>query len=193
MKVVAVTGGIGSGKSLVLEAFADLGADVLSADDVSHRIMLKGGSAYNEVIDAFGQDILDENSEIDRKKLGAIVFSDKEKLELLNSISHRIIYKELEAFVEKSGKDLVCLEIPLLFSAKCPIHLDLTIGVSADEETRIERVVKRDNSTREQALARMRNQLSDEEIQTLADCVIFNNGNIDEVYDKVEEIYKSLL
>ena len=192
MKVVAITGGIGSGKSLVLDAFEKLGADVISADAVSHKIMLKGEAAYAEVVAAFGKDILDENMEIDRKKLGTIVFSDKEKLELLNSISHRIIYKKLLEFVKSSDKQVVCLEIPLLFSAKCPIDLDMIIGVSADKEIRISRVIKRDNCTYEQALARMRNQVSDEEIQRLSDCVIFNNGNINEVYNKVEEIYRSL-
>lgn len=193
MKVIAVTGGIGSGKSVVLNAFKALGADVESADTVSHRIMLKGGKAYDEVLKAFSGDILDESLEINRKKLASIVFSDEKKLSLLNSISHRIIYNELSDFVSKSEKEVVCLEIPLLFSAHCPINLDLKIGVLADKEIRIERIIKRDNCKREDAILRIKNQVSDEEIQKKADVVIFNNGNIDDVCDKVKEIYLGLV
>ena len=193
MKVVAVTGGIGSGKSVVADAFKAFGADVESADRISHRIMLKDGKAYNEVVKAFSDEILNKNFEIDRKKLASIVFSDKDKLALLNSISHRIIYKELEDFVLNSKADVVCLEIPLLFSAECPLNIDLKVGVSADEEIRINRIIKRDNCKREDAIARMKNQISDDEIQKKADVVIFNNGNLDDVRDRVREIYLTLV
>ncbi len=193
MKVVAVTGGIGSGKSVVVNAFKALGADIESADKISHRIMLKGGKAYDEVLKAFSEEILKDDFEIDRKKLASIVFSDKEKLALLNSISHRIIYKELCDFVLNSKAEVVCLEIPLLFSAECPLNLDLKIGVSAKEEIRINRIIKRDNCKREDAVARIKNQISDEEIQKKADVVIFNNGNIDDVCNRVKEIYSALV
>ena len=192
MKVVAITGGIGSGKSVVLDAFKDLGADVYSADAISHSIMLRGGLAYCDVLECFGDEILDDNREIDRKKLGDIVFSDKEKLEKLNEITHSKIYEELIRLAEASKCDIVCLEIPLLFSAKCPIKLDLSIGVVADEEIRLKRVMDRDLCTYEQAKARMKKQLPDSEIISRADCVIYNNGNIDEVRDKAREIYKTL-
>ena len=122
-----------------------------------------------------------------------MVFSDEKKLSLLNSISHRIIYNELSDFVSRSEKEVVCLEIPLLFSAHCPINLDLKIGVLADKEIRIERIIKRDNCKREDAILRIKNQVSDEEIQKKSDVVIFNNGNIDDVCDKVKEIYLGLV
>lgn len=193
MKVIALTGGIGSGKSTVLGEFKLLGAGIISCDEISHRIMLKGGSAYNEITEAFGTDILNSNGEINRKKLADIVFSDREKLEVLNEISHRLIYDEVKRMISAMDADVVCIEIPLLFSAECPIKLDLTVAVTAPVETRIDRVICRDKCTREQVLARMENQLTDEKLQKLADCVIENNGDLEGLRQRVTEIYTSLI
>ena len=115
MKIIAVTGGIGSGKSTVSAEFAALGAKVISADAVSHEIMLPGGSAYEAVVELFGSEILNTNGEIERAQLADIVFSDAEKLNSLNSVTHRLIYEEIQRRIDSSAASTVCLEIPLLF------------------------------------------------------------------------------
>lgn len=192
MKIIAVTGGIGSGKSTVSAEFAALGAEVISADAVSHEIMLPGKNAYEAVVKLFGREILDSNDEIDRVRLADIVFSDAEKLNSLNSVTHRLIYEEIQRRIDSSEASTVCLEIPLLFSAKCPISIDASIAVTADKEIRLERVIVRDGCTAEQALARMAKQLPDEYLAAHADFVIENNGDIEALKIKTAEIWQSL-
>lgn len=193
MKVVALTGGIGSGKSTVLEEFKKLGAEIISCDEISHRIMLRGGIAYDEVVSSFGTEILDNNGEINRKILADIVFSNKNKLNLLNTIMHRLIYSEINLLIKKSCAKVICVEIPLLFTAKCPIHLDLKIAVTASRDIRIERVIKRDQCSIKQVEDRMANQISDEEISRKADYVIENTGDLETLKACVAELYYSLL
>lgn len=195
MKIIAVTGGIGSGKSTVAKEFKNLGAVVISADEVSHLIMKKGGLAYNKVTEVFGDGILNADKEINRKSLAGIVFNDKDKLILLNSITHSIIYKVMAEEVKKAkdaDKDVVCLEIPLLFNDKCPIDYDMSIAVVADKEIRINRVINRDNCTRSEAESRMAKQLTDDKLKEYADCVVENNGDLAKLKKSVKEIYDRL-
>ncbi len=193
MKIIALTGGIGAGKSHVLKEFEKLGAYVLDSDKISKEIMLNGASAYNKVVAEFGDVILDENSEINRKALADIVFNDKKKLARLNEITHTLIYNEIEDKIEKSDADIVCVEIPLLFTTKCPFDIALKIAVVAPVDIRIKRVMERDNCTREQVLERISKQLSDEEMTKLSDLVIVNDGNETELRNKVVFIYRSIL
>lgn len=192
MKIIAVTGGIGSGKSTIAREFERLGAHLIDADKISYEIMLPGGAAYNEVIKSFGSGILTESGEIDRKALGGIVFADSEKLRLLNEITHKLIYAEMKERIAQAQAEVVCLEIPLLFSAPCPFDLDMKIAVVADRDIRINRVIGRDNCTKEQVEARMAKQLSDCELRALADFVIENNGGLDSLRRQTEEVFARL-
>ncbi len=192
MKVVALTGGIGSGKSSVLREFERLGAEVMDADKISHNIMKRGKAAYNETVAKFGGEILDSNGEIDRKKLAKIVFCDKDKLKLLNGITHRLIYKEISDRISASDAKVVCVEIPLLFSSPSPLDIDVKIVVTADKEKRIARAIKRDGATREQIEARMARQFNDDEMIKLADIVIENDGDIKALRSRVGGIYEEL-
>ena len=192
MKTIALTGGIGSGKSSALFEFQKLGAEIIDSDKISHMLMMRGGAAYNEVVAEFGREVLGGDGEIDRKKLAKIVFSDEKKLKRLNKITHTLIYKEIKRRISESTADVVCIEIPLLFSSENPLDFDMKVAVVADRETRISRVSSRDRATREQAEARMNRQLSDDEMRRLADCVIENNGDIKALVRRVREIYKSL-
>lgn len=196
MKIIAVTGGIGSGKSTVAKEFKNLGAVVISADEVSRLIMKKGGLAYNKVTEVFGNGILNADKEINRKALADIVFNDKDKLMLLNSVTHSLIYKVMAEEAEKarnSDADVVCLEIPLLFNDKCPIDYDMSIAVIADKEVRINRVINRDKCTRNEAESRIAKQLTDEKLKEYADCVIANNGDLKELKKAVKEVYDGLM
>ena len=192
MKIIAVTGGIGSGKSTVSNEFKKLGAYVVDTDAISHEIMMRGYSAYDMVVAEFGNGILSDDLEIDRKRLADIVFNDKNKLETLNSIMHKEIYAELQRRIEASDSDIVCAEIPLLFTAKCPIEIDVKVVVSASDDVRIRRVMLRDNCSAYKVKERMANQLSDSEMCKLADVVIVNNGDIDLVREQVKDVFDSL-
>ena len=192
MKIIAVTGGIGSGKSTVSNEFKKLGAYVVDTDAISHEIMMRGYNAYDMVVAEFGNGILSDDLEIDRKRLADIVFNDKKKLETLNSIMHKEIYAELQRRIEASDVDIVCAEIPLLFTAKCPIEIDVKVVVSASDDVRIRRVMLRDNCSADKVKERMANQLSDSEMCKLADVVIVNNGDIDLVREQVKAVFDSL-
>ena len=191
MKIVAVTGGIGAGKSTVSKLFAVLGANVISADDISHRIMDKGSKAYDEVVECFGNSLLDNNGEIDRKALANIVFNEKDKLDRLNSITHKYIYAEIRDEISENF-DVNCVEIPLLFSADCPLDIDVSIAVIADMDVRIARIINRDRCSAEDAIRRINNQISDDELRRLADVVIENNGDEASLKAKVFEIFSGL-
>ena len=192
VKVIAITGGIGAGKSTVSDEFKRLGAYVVDTDAISHKIMRRGFDAYDMVVAEFGNEILGADSEIDRKHLADIVFNDKEKLKRLNAIMHKEIYAELQRMIDASDADVVCVEIPLLFTAKCPINIDVKAVVSASDDVRIKRVMARDNCSAEKVKERMANQLSDSEMCKLADVVIVNNGDMDLVKKQVKDVYESL-
>lgn len=192
MKLIALTGGIGAGKSTVSAELSRLGVCVIDSDKVSRYLMEPGQKSYDAVVGEFGIDILNEDKTLNRRALGDIVFSDKEKLEKLNSITHPLIYDELKKRAEESDADIVCLEIPLLFDTDCPIEFDLKIAVTSPEEIRVERVMKRDNCTADQARARIANQLCDDELERLSDYVIVNDGDVDAVIEKTGKLYKML-
>lgn len=191
MKIIGVTGGIGSGKSTACREFELLGAKVIDADKVAHKVSEKGGSAYDEIAGYFGKDILLESGELDRKKLAKIVFSDRKKLSVLNEITHKHIFDEMQREVALSKEDVVVLDVPLLFSPDFQIKCNLTIAIIADEEKRIKRVMERDGLSREEVAARIQNQLSNEEYKKLADICIVNN-NIEEMRNAVHEIYNNV-
>lgn len=193
MKVIAITGGIGSGKSVCLREFERLGAHIISCDEISHRIMMRGGSAYEEVLERFGNEILGKDNEIDRAALAEIVFSDRNKLEELNSITHRLIFEEINKNINETAAGIICIEIPLLFTIESPIDIDFKIAVIAPRETRINRAMVRDGASREKIEARIKNQITDEEMQRLADYVIENDGNFDTLSKRVEKIFEEIV
>ncbi len=193
MKVIALAGGIGSGKSTVAAEFAKLGAEVIDSDKISYEIMLPGGSAYTEVVETFGGEILLDDEKINRKHLADIVFADNIKLKMLTDITHRLIYEEIQRRIDMSGAEVVCLEIPLLFTSECPVDINLKIAVVASCDIRLKRVVERDRCTEEQAKMRMAKQLSDEEMIRLSDCYIENSGDLEYLKEQVKIVYNKII
>lgn len=193
MKIITLTGGMGSGKSTVLGIFKSFGALTLDCDGINHKQMLKGGSAYEKIVAEFGNNILDEDNEIDRKALSDIVFENQELLDKLTYITHNCIFdeirKELSNMVES---DVVVIEVPLLFQCEFPFEYDASVAVVADVDVRVRRVVERDGCTDEAALKRINKQLSDEEMRARADFVIENNGDEIMLKNKVKEIYNRI-
>lgn len=195
--IIGLTGGIGSGKSSASKIFSDLGAYIIDADKISHEVMQKGADAYSEVSEFFGSGILNADKSIDRKALAAIVFSDKSKLDLLNKITHKYIFAEMQRRIDEYRNSYSCgviiLDVPLLFSSDFPIECDKTIAVTAKDKVKIKRVTERDNCTEEQVKERMNNQLSDERMKELADYSIDNSGDFDALQISVKNIYGELI
>jgi dephospho-CoA kinase len=195
MKVIGLTGGIGSGKSTVSQLLSELGASVLDADKVGHQCYQPGTEAWKDVVDAFGEEIVAPDGSIDRKKLGAIVFGDPEALIRLNQIMHPRMYDMMADQIEEyrlGGVEVVVLEAAILFEAGwTPLVDEIWITV-ASEPTVVQRVRERTDLPEEQIRSRIRSQLSNEERKGKADLVISNDGGLDELREKVEELWEGL-
>ncbi len=192
-KILGITGGIGAGKSCVANLFAKLGATVVDADKIAREILEPNGKAFPLVVEHFGEEILTPDRTINRKKLAGIVFCDKQKLELLNHLTHPAVFEEMQRQIKAAKTEIVCLDVPLLFTCDFPIHCDRTLAVVAPKELRIARILERDGCGREQAEARMRNQLSDEEFREKADLILCNDGDVVALEEKVRDILKQII
>ena len=194
MKVIGLTGGIGSGKSTVSATMAELGAVLLNADLIGHEAYLPHKNVWQEVVDAFGRDILNDKDEVERPKLGALVFGNPDNLQKLNSIVHPWMYRTMEGLLkeqEAKGTKVVVLEAAILFEAKwTPLVNEVWVTV-ASEENVIQRLQARNGLTPEQVRARIQSQMSSEERARQAQVVIDTNCTIPEVQQKVRELWKS--
>lgn len=193
MMVLGIVGGIGAGKTTVVSLLATMKSTyIIGADQIGHSLLLKDGKAYNKVIETFGTEILDEEGNIVRSKLGAIVFSDKSKLDALNSISHPLIYQEVERQIqacEEAGNwEWVIVDAALLIEIGLTALTDRVIGVYTEDEVRIERVMKRENFTREEALKRINSQKKWEEFKAVSDDVIDNTFSYEHTKDQIEKL-----
>lgn len=193
MKVIGLTGSSGSGKSTICEILIKLGAFVIDCDKIAHYNMLVGNVAYKEIVDVFGEEILLSDGSIDRKALGSIVFSDKEKLMLLNSITHKhIVAKVKELIVDIKDKPVkytsIIIDAPLLKEAGLLSVTDRVWAVTANEKTRLARILKRDGIDEEAAIKRFKNQNTD--YKEFADIIIYNEfATLEELKEHITNIY----
>ena len=172
---IGITGGIGSGKTFLAKLFEALGVPVYNADEEAKRLMNSDTRIKKQLIELFGEATY-KDGKLDRTFLAAIVFSDKEKLELLNGIVHPIVIQEAKDWAERQTSRYSLKEAALLFESGSYKELDYTILVKAPMDVRIQRVIKRDGVTEQQVRERISKQLSDEEKLLLADFVIVNDG-----------------
>ena len=192
MLVVALTGGIGSGKSLAGEYFSQLGAIVVDSDQLARDVIERGSDGFDEVVARFGDEIL-SNGDIDRKKLGAIVFSDPQALTDLERITHPRIQAAFAAIVEEASEDSIVInQIPLLIETGGVDRFDRVVVLLSDLEIRKERLKARGMTTNE-IDRRLNAQASDEDRLDMADYIIENNGSTDDLLREVEETYRELL
>ena len=182
--VIGLTGGTGAGKSIISDFLKEKGATIIDADAISREITKEGGIALGEIAEAFPGVITD--GILDRRALGRIVFSDKEKLSLLNKITHKYIKKLTEDKIDEA-EGLIILDAPLLFEAGEEALCDKVIFVTADDDVRIKRIMARDNLSFEDAKGRIdaRELLP---IMEKCDFVVENNGDKDKVIKKVSDI-----
>ena len=192
MLVVALTGGIGSGKSTVGQIFAQLGATVIDSDQLARDVIERGSIGFNEVVAKFGDEIL-KNGEIDRQILASLIFKDPAKRSELEQITHPLIRKAFAKVVSNASPDSIVInQIPLLVESNHDYKFDHIITVSASESIRSERLIKR-GLTNEQIKQRMQAQATDQMREDIADSVIVNEKSEQEITDQVEKIWEQLL
>ncbi|AKM20033.1 dephospho-CoA kinase [Geobacillus sp. FSL K6-0789] len=180
---IGLTGGIASGKSTVSAMMRELGLPVIDADEAARAVVRPGEEAYRQIVAAFGPGILRADGEIDRAKLGAIVFNDEQQRKVLNAIVHPAVRKKMLAEKEahiRSGAKTVVLDIPLLFESGLTHWVDKVLVVYVDDDVQLRRLMARNGFTEEEALARIRSQWPMAEKVKRADAVIDNNGTIEE-------------
>jgi len=192
MLIVGLTGGIGSGKTMIAEVFKHLGIPVFNADNEAKTIVNTNKKVAEKIVQEFGVAVK-KNNEIDRKVLAEIVFKNPEKLKILNSIIHPEVRNAFIAWCSQFKKlPYVMEEAAILFESGAYKEMDYTINVCADESTRIKRVVLRDGTSIESVKERMKNQLTDIERSEMADFNIVNDGSL-MVLPQVLDIHQKLL
>ena len=194
MLVIGLTGGIGSGKSTVSTMLAELGAVILNADLVGHEAYLPHQHVWGGVVEAFGREILGEQDEVDRRRLGAIVFQDPEALKRLNSIVHPWMYRRMGELLKElgaKGTRVAVLEAALLIEAHWTPLVDQVWVTQASEERVIERLQARNGLTPEQVRDRIRAQMPVEERARQAEVVLDTNGALEAVRVKVRESWET--
>lgn len=193
MKIIGITGGVGSGKSRVLnELKVQYGAYIIEADKLAHELMEPGKVIYEEIVTAFGEDILceEEPHVIDRVKLGKIVFSDKKHLEALNKIVHPLVKKSILMLIrqakEKGDVRLFVIEAALLIEDEYKSICDELWYIWVDKETRIKRLMLQRNYTKEKSVSIMNNQSSDEFYKENCDFIIDNNRDYEYTSEQIK-------
>jgi dephospho-CoA kinase len=192
--VIGLTGGIASGKSTVSKMLKEMDITVIDADVEARLAVEKGEPAYQKIVAEFGDDILLDNEGIDRQKLGSIIFHNSEKRQLLNGIVHPEVRARMFNKIDtanKQGEKVVILDIPLLFESKLTSMVEKTILVYVDKPIQLQRLMERNQLSKEEAEARVNSQMPLSEKIALADVVIDNNGSIEETNRQLNEILVS--
>ncbi|QOY90513.1 dephospho-CoA kinase [Paludibaculum fermentans] len=193
---VGLTGGLATGKTFVGRALADLGCRLLSADELGHQALLPGAPAYLQAVEAFGGGILDAHGRIDRRKLGAVVFGDPEKLELLNSFVHPAVIAAEEQWMKSVQAEdplsIAVVEAAILIETGSYRRFDKLVLTVCTDEQQIARAIKRDGLTRQEVLDRLKRQMPLEEKRRYADYVIDTSGEKDGTLAQVGRLYTDL-
>ncbi len=189
---IGVTGGIGSGKSTISRLLEIIGIPVYIADEASKHLTNTSSVIKNALIKSFGTELYDNNGLLNKSLLASIIFSDKDKLQLVNSIIHPVVAKDFEQWTQQQSTCLVAMESAILFESGFDKHTDIVITVSCPLEIRIERIQLRDSLSRKQIIDRINNQLPEEEKCQRSDFVVFND-NIQALIPQLEEIVNKIL
>ena len=192
MKIIGLTGGIGSGKSSVLQIFKKIGVSTYNADESAKKLISSDKKIIYSIKQLFGEDIYNEN-ELNSKLVSKIVFNDKEKLNFLNSIIHPAVALDFNKFcLRHRNESYIVKEAAIIFETKTENLFNKIIYVKTPEEIRIDRVMQRDNLSRDDVLNRIQNQINETSIIDKCDFVI-DNINYNELEQKVLEIHNTLI
>lgn len=179
--IIAITGSIASGKSELVKSLQEAGFKVYSTDKIGHHVLMSE-EVKLALVGKFGNSILDsETNKISRQKLSSLVFANPKNLAFLNSISHPLIFQEMQSLITNCLDKHIIFEVPLLFEAGLDQHFDYIITVSASPENQLVRLMKRNNLTEDEAKKKIASQLSNELKEKKADFVIHNNSDLAEL------------
>ncbi|OGL51287.1 MAG: dephospho-CoA kinase, partial [Candidatus Schekmanbacteria bacterium RIFCSPHIGHO2_02_FULL_38_11] len=196
LKFIGLTGGICCGKTEVAEMFITLDARVIDADRISRELTKPYKPAWKEIVKSFGREFLLPDENLDRKKIAGEVFKNKKKLQLLNKIMHQRILAQIEREVKKERKEkpdsLIIVDAPLLIELGYNRFAEKVIVVSADRKTQIERMIKRDKISKEEALLRLKSQMPVSEKIRFADYLVDNSGSKAMTFKTVKKIFSEL-
>ncbi|GEK30097.1 dephospho-CoA kinase [Kurthia zopfii] len=191
--IIGLTGSIASGKSTVAKMLEEMNFPIVDADQVARVVVEPGKQALQEIVEQFGEDILLEDGQLNRQKLGSIIFHDPSKRTVLNDIMHPAIRKEMlaqrDCWVEQ-GAEVVVMDIPLLFESKLQHFVEKILVVSVKEDTQLTRLMERNQLSEEDAKARISSQLPLSVKEDGADAVIYNNDSVEKTKEQLRYILK---
>ncbi len=191
MKIIGITGSSGSGKSTVCEILNEkYNVKIIDADKIAKELLTSGTEYYNDVIIKFGREITDDVGEIDRKKLADLIYNDDKKREMLNNSTFYYVVKEIKSRAKEANNVDIIIDAPLLFESKLDDICNFTIGVIAKESVQIERIIKRDSISKEQACKRIKAQQTNDFYMSKCTEIIENNNEYIETEKQIEEIAK---
>ena len=188
--IIGITGSSGAGKSTICEILKKTyNVEIINADQIAKGLSKKGTNYINDIIKAFGNDIVDEQGELKRKKLGEIIYNNPEKRKNLNNCTFKYIKKEIEEEIKKTkDKVTIIIDAPLLFECGLEELCDKVIGVISKRDLQLERIVIRDNIDYEQAESRLNAQECNEFYIKRCDVIIENNNNIEDIEKKIRRV-----
>lgn len=188
--IIGITGGIASGKSTVSNLLKQHGFEVIDADQISYNALTIDENCINKVLELF--DCADDQNNIDRKKLGNIIFNDEIKQKQLEAIVHPYVINQIKEGIKKSENEIIFLDIPLLYEANLDSLCDYVVVVYVNKDTQLERLLKRNPLTKEEAIARINAQMSLEEKKQKANYIIDNENSLEDLINQVEIFIKNL-
>lgn len=191
--VIGLTGNIATGKSVVRRMFEHLGAYTIDADSLTHRTYAKGAPGYQPVIDKFGKWLVNKDGEIDRVKLGNLVFNDPEAMSQLESIVHPLVRQATEMLIKRSTQSVVVIEAIKLLEGDLRKVCDSIWVTNAPEDVQVERLVRKRGLTKEKALERIRIQTPQSSKVSMANIVLTNTGSYDALWKQVSEAWKEIV
>lgn len=192
--IIGLTGSIASGKSTVANMLKEYGLPIVDADVVARVVVEPGTETLAKIAEAFGDEVITENGEMDRAKVGSIIFHDESKRKVLNDIIHPAIRAEMLRQRDEhlaNGANTVIMDIPLLFESKLQHYVEKILVVTVSEETQLRRLMERNQLSEEEALARISSQLPLSEKEKGADAVIDNNGTVEETREQLDTVLRN--
>lgn len=199
-KLIGITGGIATGKSTVSNIIKEAGYKLIDADKIAREVMEKGRPAYKKTIEAFGKEILEDEETIDRKKLGQIVFKDSLSRSKLDSIVHPYVFNQIKERIDEYGQEqkILFVDIPLLIEErknlkKYNIHLDEIWLVYVDKSTQLDRLIKRDGISREEAIQKIKSQMPIQSKKEYASRIIDNRKDLKDLNQQMKKIMDKII
>ena len=185
---IGLSGGIASGKTIVSDEFSSLGADIIDTDIIARELIFPGSKTLNEIISVFGENVIQDDGNLNRKLMRQIIFSEKDKKITLEKIMHPKIQNEVKLKIQSASGQYQIIVVPLLLQSPILDFIHRVLIIDCDEKIQINRLIKRDNISEELAKKMIENQSKREERLAIADDVILNEGRIEEIKHEVKKL-----